>query len=526
MTRTPRHTRPGRTRRRGLTALVSALTVVTLLGAAACSGDSPGTESTEQSLRFGLSGEPQQVKVGADSGATGYMLDSLIHRGLLTLDKDGKIAPGLAVSWKTIDPATYSFVLRDGLTFSDGSPLTSANVKKSLEFLADPANGARVLQAMRGIEWIDTPDATTVVVNLKENNGSFLGFLADPTAFVAPDSALSSDGNAEKVGAGPFTIASEDQGVSMTIAKNPSYYAADTVALNEVELVYYADGTARTNALISGDVDLIDYVPWEAFSRLKETDGVTVDAQNGLLMDVEFNVTKGPFANPKVREAVAYALNRDSVVEAAFFGNAEAVYGPPVPEDSPYYTPESQKLWSYDPQKAQDLLAEAGYADGFSATLLATSQYVFHQDTALTVQADLKKIGINLTLDSPDWPTRMEKATKGDYDIKINGWGGVVAEPSYIESYLGGPDLAKSYGWDNKVIMKQFAEARTAKTEEAGKAAYAKAIGSLATNVPFVPLVRRGQAFAYTDRVQNFSNLPGFLTFYSGYTLAETSLGS
>lgn len=524
MTRTPLRTRPPR--RRGVAALVAALTVVSLLGGSACSGTDAGSGPAEQSLRFGLSGEPQEVKVGADSGATGYMLDSLIHRGLLTLDAEGKIAPGLAESWEAVDPATYSFTLRPGLTFSDGSPLTSANVESSLEFLADPANGARVLQAMRGIKTIETPDDTTVLVELKENNGSFLGFLADPTAFIAPDDALSADGNAEKVGAGPYTITSEEQGVSMTVGKNPRYYAADSVALDDIELVYYADGTARTNALISGDVDLIDYVPWEEFTRLQDTDGVTVDAQNGLLMDVEFNVTEGPFANPTVREAVAYAVNRDSVVEAAFFGNAEAVYGPPVPQDSPYYSPETQQLWSHDQQKAKELLAEAGYADGFSATLLTTSQYVFHQDTALTVQADLKAIGIDLTLDSPDWPTRMEKATKGDYDIKINGWGGVVADPSYIESYLGGPDLAKSYGWDDPKIMELFAAARTAPTEEAGKAAYATAIGALATDVPFVPLVRRGQAFAYTDRVQGFANLPGFLTFYSGYTLAGTSLGS
>jgi ABC-type transport system substrate-binding protein len=526
MYRKPSHRSPARPRR--IVALASAATLALTLGLSACSGSSPGPgpESGGQTLRFGLSGEPQEVKVGADSGATGYMLDSLIHRGLLTLGSEGKVAPGLAESWKVVNPATYSFKLRDGLKFSDGSPLTSKNVKNSLLFLADPAHGARTLQAMSGIKTVDTPDDTTVVVHLKENNSSFLGYLADPTAFIAPDSALTAGGNAEKVGAGPFSISSEEEGVSMTIAKNPDYYEAGAVKLDKVDLVYYADGTARTNALISGDVDLMDYVPWEEFSRLKATEGVTVDAQNGLLMDVEFNVTEGPFAKAKVREAVAYALNRDSVVDAAFFGNAQAVYGPPIPKESPYYTDESQKLWSHDPAKAKELLTEAGYPNGFSATLLATSQYVFHQDTALTVQADLKEIGIDVKLDSPDWPTRMEKATKGSYDIKINGWGGVVADPSYVESYLGGPDLAKSYGWKDRAIMAEFAKGRTGATEAARKAAYSEAFQSLRTNVPFVPLVQRGQAFAYSKRVQDFHNLPGFLTFYSGYTLANTSMGS
>lgn len=170
MFRKPSRSRTGRPRR--IVALVSAVTVALALGISGCSGGSPGSQSGEQLLRFGLSGEPQQVKVGADSGATGYMLDSLIHRGLITLDNEGKIAPGLAESWNVVNPATYSFKLHAGLKFSDGSPVTSQNVKNSLKFLADPAHGARTLQAMSGIKSVDTPDDTTVVVHLKENNSS------------------------------------------------------------------------------------------------------------------------------------------------------------------------------------------------------------------------------------------------------------------------------------------------------------------------------------------------------------------
>ncbi|WP_166426814.1 ABC transporter substrate-binding protein [Labedella populi] len=511
--------------RRNKRAIVAAA-LATGLALTGCASAAPDPSAApEQTLRFGLSGEPQDVKVGADQGSTGYTLDALIHRGLMAYDADGALVPALAESFEEIDPATYSFTLREGLEFSDGTPLTSANVKNTLLFLADPENGARTLAAMRNITEVETPDDRTAIVHLSENNADFVAYLADSTAFIAPDDALSADAIAT-VGAGPFVIEQDDAGVQLVLARNDAYYDADSVTLDSIDLVFYPDGTARTNALVSGDVDLIDYVPWEQFSTLESTDGVTIDVQNGLLMDIEFNVTDGPFADPLVREAVAYAVNRDSVVDAAFFGNAKAIYGPPIPESSDYYTEESQELWEYDPEHAKELLAEAGYPDGFSTTILTTSQYVFHQDTALTVQADLAEIGIDAELDSPDWATRMEKATSGDFQMKINGWGGIVSEPAYLESYLGGPDLAKSFGWNDPEIMAALAAGRTGADVDSRKAAYSEAIDLMGTNVPFVPLVQRGQAFAYKDTVTGFSNLPGFLTFFAGYTLASTSISA
>lgn len=514
----------GRQRASALVALAAAASLA--LTACAAPAETP-TEAPElaadQALRFGISGEPQDVKVGADQGATGYMLNSLIHRGLVAYDAAGEIIPALAESYEAIDAANYSFTLREGLTFSDGTPLTSENVKNTLLFLSDPANGARTLAAMRGIEDVETPDDRTVIVHLADNNAEFLYYLADSTAFIAPDDVLVA-GAISTIGAGPFVIEKDEAGVQLELVKNEAYYDAANVTLESLDLVFYPDGTARTNALVSGDVDLIDYVPWEQFSTLEATPGVTIDVQNGLMMDVEFNVTSGPFADPLVREAVAYAINRDNVVEAAFFGNAKAVYGPPIPESSEYYTEESQNLWSYDPEHAKELLAEAGYPDGFSATILTTSQYIFHQDTALTVQADLAAIGIDTTLDSPDWPTRMAKATSGDYQIKVGGWGGIVPEPAYLEFHLAGPDLAKSFGWSDPELQAALEEGRTGKDAEARKAGYADAFEQVAEKAPFIPLVQRGQAFAYNETVSGFANLPGFLTFFSGYTFTDTKI--
>lgn len=516
-----------RRRAKILTAAGAMLAVSALLaacggGASSSSGDGSGSAAPadQQILKVGLSSEPQPVVVGADQGAVGYSVDTLIGRGLTQYDATGNIVPALAADYQAVDGSTYQFTLRSGLKFNDGSPLTADNVKNTLLYLSKPENAARTVKGMQNIESIDAA-GDQVTVHLKSNDPDFPQYLADPTAFIAPDSSLNTKTPAY-VGAGPFSVKEIQNGVQMVLVKNPDFYDAANVKLEEVDLIYYPDGQARTNAIISGQVDLIDYVPWTDFATLKATPGLSLDAEAGPMMDVEFNVTEGPFANPLVREAVAYAVNRDNVAKAAFFGNATVNYGIPLDQNSPYNTQESQNLWSYDPDKAKQLLAEAGYPNGFSATLLTTSQYTFHQDTALSVQADLKNIGIDLTLDSPDWATRQQDSTNGKYDIKVNGWSGIVTSPAYLEAALGGPNVAKSYEYNNPDLMAALAAGRTGDTEADRKAAYANAFELIQKDVPLVPLVQREQGFAMNDKVQGFSNIPGFPSFYSFYTITST----
>lgn len=483
-------------------------------------GGTSAAPASQQILKIGLSGEPQPVVAGADQGTVGYSLDALIGRGLTQYDADGKIVPGLAKSYKTVNASTYQFTLRSGLKFNNGAALTAKNVKSTLLYLSKPANAARTLKGMENIESVDV-NANQITVHLKSNDPDFLQYVADPTTFIAPDSSLKSTVTAY-IGDGPFKVKSVQKGVKMILVKNPNFYGASSVKLKEIDMIYYPDDQARTNAIVSGDVDLIDYVPWTSFATIKSTSGLHIDAVPGPMMDLEFNVTKGPFANPLVREAVAYAVNRNNVVKASFFGNASVTYGIPLVKTSPYYTKANQHLWSYDPAKAKQLLTQAGYPKGFSATLLASSQYAFHQDTALSVQADLKKIGINLTLNSPDWATRQQASTAGNYDIKVNGWAGILTSPAYLEAELGGPDVAKSYGYNNPDLMAAFAAGRTGATQAQRDAGYQKAFQLIQKDVPLVPLVQRDQGFAMDSRVKGFKNISGFASFYSFDTIAST----
>jgi len=507
----------------GLVAVAAASALVL----SACAGSTSTTGNVaakDQTLRIGMSADVPDLKPSRDQGGAAMILDTLIHRGLMGYDAKGKIVPALAESYKAIDDSTYEFVLRKGLTFQNGHGLTSGNVKKTLEYLARADSGAKIYATMSNLESVETPDDLTVIVHLKRPNVAFLAYLADTTAAILPDEAFTAEGTSW-IGAGPYTLETNNKGVSFTLKKNKNFYSVDTGKLDKVVLTIYADAKARSNALLANDVDLIDFVPWEDFDRVKSTPGFVLDATSGPFMYVHFNVKRGPFAKELVRQAVALAVNRENVVSAAFSGHATPIAGAPIPTTSPFYDKTLANGWKTDVAKAKSLLAEAGYADGFTATLLTSSQYAFHQDTALSVQADLKAIGIKIKLDAPDWATRQEKAAAGQYDLAIAGSAGVVNDPSFLVNFVTGPAANnRSFGFDDSKLDALLAEALTTSNQGARKALYDQAQERILKTVPFVSLAGRDQAYAYSDRLTGFSNIPGFLTFEAGYTLASASL--
>ncbi|RGE19139.1 ABC transporter substrate-binding protein [Leucobacter sp. wl10] len=506
---------------------VLSLVVVASLALTGCSGSSPADSgsggSAKQVLTFGLSADPAQPITGASQGTAVNQLLTMVHRGLTSFDASGQAVPALAKSIETPDDTTYVFTLYDGLTFSDGSELNADNVKNTLEYYRDPANGSQLAAFLADIESIESDGASQVTVKLSQPNNAFLQYLALPYAGIVPDASLNPD-TANWVGAGPWKMTNLDQGIGLTMKKNENYYDAENIALDQIDVKFYADGEARTNALLSGDVDLIDYVTWENFDRVANA-GFTVDQVNGPFQYVQFNVEDGPFADPKVRQAVAYALNRDNSVLAAFQSNGKPLNGLAIPESDPAYNENLANLWSYDPEKAKSLLAEAGYADGFSARLLSTSQYTFLQDNALSVQEDLKAIGIDVTLDAPDWSTRVSQGNEGDYDIAVSGDSGAVADPSYLLNWVTDDRTYNvSWGYKNDEIADLIGQGLQA-TDDTAKQGIYQQIGKLwAEDVPFASLNTRAQAYGYSDSVKGFSNLPGTLTFYSGYMLANTSM--
>lgn len=514
------------TRRRTFAVAGIAAGLAAALALTACAGGdskSGGDQSaSEQVMIYGVSSDPPQPITGVSQGAAMNTLLAMVHRGLLQFKNDGTVEDGLATVEQT-DDKTYVFTLRENLTFNDGSELTVDNVKNTLDYIRNPDNGTFLAPLLTDIESVQIDGTNNVTVKLTAPNNVFLQTLALPYASIVPDTSLNAE-TANWIGAGPFSMTSLEQGVGLTMEKYDGYFEADSVALDTIEVKFYPDGEARTNALLSGDVDLIDYVTWENFDRVSDA-GFTLASVDGPFQFVQFNVENTPFADPKVRQAVAYALNRDNSVLAAFQGNASPLYGVSVLESDGAYDPNLANIWEYDPKKAKDLLAEAGYPNGFDATILATSQYTFLQDNALSVQEDLRAVGINATLDAPDWAGRIAKGNEGDYDLAVSGDTGIVSDASYLRAWaVDGRTYNVSWGYKNDEIASLIEDGLRVADDAEKHAIYQEVREIWKKDVPFASLNVRAQAFGHSEAVQGFEPLPGTLVFFSGYNFADISM--
>ncbi|GAB3596880.1 ABC transporter substrate-binding protein [Microbacterium tumbae] len=514
-----------RARMAGLAGLAAAAVVL-----AGCAGPSDDAEdaapAAEQVLRYGNSGEPQPIQAGLDQGNVGVTMDTLVHAGLVTWNKDEELVPYLAESYEQDDATTYTFTLREGLTFQDGEPLTSEDVAASLLYLAEPENGAKSVTGLSDIESVDTPDELTAVISLSAPNSAFLEYLADPTSAIYPAEALEFGAVAE-IGAGPFQIEEKTAGVGMTLSRFDGFWNAEDVTLDTIEITYYPDATARVNALLAGEIDFMDFVPWADFERLDTTEGIVLDQQEAQFMYVYFNVVEGsPLSDPVVRRAVSTAIDRQSVIDSAFFGYGTASSSIPVAAGSVADVPEAKDPFEYDPDAAHQMLLDAGYADGdLTLDFTTSSQYAFLLDSALSIQADLEAIGITVNIVDVDYAAYQELGVNGEYDITTVGGAGAVLNPFWIKNYVTGPDsYVRSFGYNNEALNAALDAGLRGATPEEQTEGFTEAFTIINEDVPFTMIGRRNQAYAYTDDVTGFAAFPGFLNLYSGIAIQDVVL--
>jgi peptide/nickel transport system substrate-binding protein len=260
----------------------------------------------------------------------------------------------------------------------------------------------------------------------------------------------------------------------------------------------------------------------EAEPRLK------LDAVEGPFMDILFNGTKGPFADARVRRAVAHAIRREDIVKAAFFGRGKVLEGLPIVEGTPWYDAELARGWAYDPARSKALLAEAGVGGGFSTTILSTAQFGMHKDTAEVVQQHLAAVGIQAELRLPDWSTRVSLGTRGQYEIAIHGVSAENNDPDGLTSVLDpglSPSHGRSFGVQAPRTATLLAEGRRELDQAKRVEIYKNLQRAALEEVPLVGLAWRSQGYGMSTAVKGFTNLPGALSTTSGAMLEETYFG-
>lgn len=482
----------------------------------------PGARAaTPGVLTFGLSSFPPSIQPWANSGTAAATMKLLMFRGLTSYADNGDLRGELAESWSRDGNDTWVFKLRDA-KFQNGEKVTAADVKWTIEQIADPKSTAFFRNEMQKVERVETPDDRTVRIVTKVPVVTLPNMMA---SYHLPIIYRDSPRNGS-VGAGPFVLKGQERGTSLDFEANPNFYKPGLPKLKGIRVVAYPDENLRTSALQSGDLDLIEYVPWQAMDAITANPALSLDAVDGAFMFLVFNGSKPPFNDARVRKAVAHAIRRDELVKAAFFGRGSGLFQLPIAESSAYYNPEYKDAWNYDPELSKKLLTEAGAAN-LSVSLLSTAQYGMHKDTAEVVQNHLQAVGMQVQLNLPDWGTRVSIGNRGQYDFAVMGTAADSNDPDGIANFIDGslsPSYVRSFGLKTDRITELLSEGRAEFDEVRRKAIYKEMEGVAIEQAPIVGLTWRSQGYAMKKTVSGFKNLPGALTFYSGLTFETASL--
>ncbi len=474
--------------------------------------------TTPGKLLFGLSAYPPSLNPWANAGTAAATAKLAMHRGLLGYAPDGSLRGELAESWEHAEDDAWVFHLRDA-TFHNGAPVTSADIAWNVEQIAGEKSTAYLRAEMQGIARVETPDPKTVRFVTKSPNAAF-PYLA--ASYFLPIIAK----DTTDVGCGPFVPTSQERGVAIEFEAFPKFYRAGYPRLKTLRMVVYADENLRVAALQSGDVDLIEYVPWQSMGSIESNPALRLATTEGPFMYLQFNGRTGPFTDPRVRLAVAHAIKREEIVKAAFFGRGSPLAGVPIRPDSPFYDAALATGWATDIAKSKSLLAAAGVPNGFACKLLATSTYGMHKDTAAVMQQHLAEVGIQVGLVMPDWATRVALGNRGQYEFALNGTTADSNDPDGLASLLA-TNLSQSYtrsvGLSIPKLDDLLATGRAEFDQTKRKVIYDEVQRVTLAETPIVGLAWRSQGYGMTRGVHDFTNLPGALTFYSGTSFEQTS---
>ena len=330
-----------------------------------------------------------------------------IYEGLVKTGPTGELIPAVAESYKVSeDGLVYTFTLREGVKFHNGEPVTAEDVIYSLTRCADNSGDSALVSAFSAIRDLQAIDEKTVTFRLEQPNMELIYFM---TAAIIP--ANSDAMSSYKPGTGPFVLTERTPQESIVLERFDEYWG-EAAGVQKVTYRIYEDATALMMALKGGSVDVCAHLTSAQTAQLSDQFSILEDTMN-LVQAVYLNNAVEPFNNVKVRQAISYAIDRQMIMDVVFDGHGAAVGSSIYPKLERYFMPELVDYYEYDPAKAKDLLAQAGYPDGFDMTITVSSNYQPHMDTAEVVVQQLAAIGVRAKVQPVDATTWYSEAYVG-----------------------------------------------------------------------------------------------------------------
>jgi peptide/nickel transport system substrate-binding protein len=393
-----------------------------------------------------------------------WILDNM-NANLVRVTPDGTgLEPDLAEKWTISDDAkTYTFTMRPGLKFSDGSPLTVADVKFSLERARDLETSVfgGMYKIMTSVE---TPDDHTVVIKLDKPSAPLLSLLAMFPASITPEKAvkeLGEDFGSKPIGAGAFKLEEWKRGDRAVLVRNPNYWENARVKLDRVEWIIVPADNTRVLKLQAGEIDAAIFVPFAMVDQLKQDPNIQVHLDPSSRSDqLLINHTHKPLDDVKVRQAICEAIDREAIVKTVLFGNG-SVANSVIPGGALYYNKDNPTC-KFDPAHAKTLLGEAGVKD-LKLKFLIVAGDVTNEQAAVIIKDSLAKAGIDAEIAKEEAGQQWTDIQAMDYDIALSYWTNDIIDPDEkIAFSLYGKDENKSYftGYSNPKMTELIDQGR------------------------------------------------------------------
>lgn len=415
----------------------------------------------DATINIGSLYEPQNLDNTAGAGqGINEAFNGNVYEALFRLADDGKVEPVLSKDYSVSDDGlTYTFKLQPGVTFHSGAPLTSKDVKFSIERVAAPESKSSRKSSLKTISAVETPDDETVVVKLSSRSISLPYNLS--YVWVVNDEAK--DLQSKEDGTGPYELEDWRRGSSLSMKRFDKYWGAKPKN-GEVVFQYFTDASALNNALLTGSVDIITSVQSpDSLAQFKDNPDFTVsEGQSTTKLLLAYNDRVAPFDNVKVRKALARAIDDQKLLKAVW-GDYGTLIGSFVPPTDPWYV-DLTKVDAYDPESAKELLKDAGYPDGFTFTI-DTPNYDPHPIAAQFIQSELAKIGVTVKINvitANEWYTKVYKAH--DFQATLQEH---VNHRDIV--FYGNPDFYWGYNNPKVVDLIKEAEASTTTDEQTAK---------------------------------------------------------
>jgi ABC-type transport system substrate-binding protein len=296
--------------------------------------------------------------------------------------------------------------------------------------------------------------------------------------------------------------------------------------LDGIDFIPFADDQTRLTALRANDIMIMDFTPQEQMNAVARDQTLRLHADVGIFMCIIFNTSRKPYDNVKLRQAIAYAIDRDAVVKTIFDGRGRPITGDVIPRGWWAFNEGLEGTYRYNPDRARQLLREAGYPSGLEIKLLAPITYSLHTRTSQVIQAQLAKVGMQVALELPEWPVVLKRHLDGDYGAQVRGLTAGVNDPDFLSDFYQSdrPSYAKQVGFKDEQIDDWLAQGRVINNQALRKRLYEK-VGQRALELaPWVYLAWGDQGETARAYVKGYRHWPGPLGRYSGFSLAETWL--